>query len=364
MLVAVISSALAGAGVRRAVASHDPLKTTQLVGSLDYPSMFTFAADGRIFYSELFTGEIGVYDPSTGSKSTYHTVPGVCQDAGSRGLFGIALHPEFATNKTVFVHANRGASCDNELLKIVDRGEPVVLWTVPAGEHNGGRLKFGPDGKLYWSGGDGDDPSSATDPEDRRGKIWRFDVDGPDLNPTMVAIGVRNVFGFDFDAGNLWFSDNGNACNEEANVIEAPGSVVAGQARNYGWGPKATCDGQSPQNSNQDGADPVLPAWYYGPAQGATGVGFCKGCGLGAALEGRLLYFLFDNKELHALTLDGSTGVTSSEAVFTPPSTASRTRSSALPTAGSTTAPTRRSTSWEPRRARAARRSGRSPTPG
>ena len=124
------------------------------------------------------------------------------------------------------------------------------------------------------------------------------------LNPSTCsrvcafAYGIRNSFGFTFDpqTGNLWETENGPACNDELNRIVEGG--------NHAWGPSETCNGTPPQNTNQDGPAPrILPRSFYNPVIAPTGAAFCQGCGLGAAVEGRLLFGDWNRGEIHAVTL-------------------------------------------------------------
>ncbi len=111
--------------------------------------------------------------------------------------------------------------------------------------HNGGRIKFGPDGALYAVVGEHANAVNAQTVNRNTnlgGKVLRMTPDGgvPAGNPFpgsfVWAYGIRNSFGFTFDPtqGSFWLTDNGPSCNDEVNRI-----VKAG---NYGWGPQATCN--------------------------------------------------------------------------------------------------------------------------
>lgn len=100
--------------------------------------------------------------------------------------------------------------------------------------HNGGRIKFGPDGLLYIGTGDATDQQGAADPSKLNGKILRLRPDGgiPESNPfagsPVYSFGHRNVQGLGWDsAGRLWASELGPEKNDELNLVRAGG--------NYGW---------------------------------------------------------------------------------------------------------------------------------
>jgi glucose/arabinose dehydrogenase len=115
----------------------------------------------------------------------------------------------------------------------------VIFDKIPAdrgGAHNGGRLRFGPDGKLYVTTGSAkDSDNEAQNVAILEGKILRLNPDGsvPEDNPIpgspVYAVGLRNPYGIDFHpmTGQLYASDNGAKDHEELNLIHPGG--------NYGW---------------------------------------------------------------------------------------------------------------------------------
>lgn len=293
----------------------------QVVGNLNYPSNFTFAADGRIFYAERFSGRIRVFNPATGANSLFFTVPGICT-SGERGLFGVALDPSAGQSK-VYAYGTRNVSgtCRNQVLRIdsTHAGRVLrVLATSPPspGLHNGGRILFGPDRNLYVAIGDVGTPGNAQNLGNIAGKILRMTGTGgvPAGNPfsgsLVFAYGLRNVFGFDFDprTGRLWGPDNGAACNDEVNVIFS--------AHNYGWGPSASCSTppSAPTNTNRDGPNPIPPRLWTSQSDGPTGAAFCAACGLGTTSEGALFYGVF-NGEVRRVTLTADRLRATSQAV-------------------------------------------------
>jgi glucose/arabinose dehydrogenase len=163
------------------------------------------------------------------------TVPGVDAD-GEGGLLGLAVDPAAPTS----VYAYFTATDDNRVVRLplLDGalGDPVVVIDgIPkAGNHNGGRLTFGPDGMLYISTGDANESSRAQDLGSLGGKILRLAPDGsvPADNPfdgsPVFSYGHRNVQGLAFDDdGRLWASEFGQQTWDELNLVQA--------GNNYGW---------------------------------------------------------------------------------------------------------------------------------
>jgi glucose/arabinose dehydrogenase len=256
--------------------------------ALDFPAAFTPAPDAsRILFGERFTGRIKWLNPATGSTTPFFTVPSVAT-AGFQGLLGLALRPSYPSDARVWAFATRTVSgtATNQLLRIrADGSGFTVLRSLPTTElRNGGRIMFGPDGKLYVVVGDGDSPSKAQNLASLAGKVLRLNPDGtvPSDNPRagspIIGYGIRNSFGFAFDPqqGSIWLTDNGPHCNDELNL------VARLKLRNYGWGPSQTCSTPPPApfNTNQDGPDPVLPKLFLASPPALTGVAFCDGCGL------------------------------------------------------------------------------------
>ena len=290
---------------------------------LDVPAAFTFAPNGRIFYGERFTGEIRILTPSTGSNVHFHTIPNVVAD-GERGLLGIALHPDYPDRPFVYAYATRnvGGALRNQILRIRNSdgaaADVDVIFTsdvTPATNHNGGRILFGPDEKLYVVIGDGADPSNSQNLDKDAGKVLRLRAGGgaPAGNPfgasLVWAYGIRNSFGLGFDplTGRLWETENGPECNDEVNLIV--------KGRNYGWGPSADCP-----NTNQSGPDPVAPKRTYTPTIAPTGIAFCVSCGL-PGFHGDLFFAAWKDGKIRRAELTASRrGITSVSEAYDHPS--------------------------------------------
>ncbi len=294
-----------------ASASTLAIRAEPLATGLAFPAGFTFAPDGRLFYGERYTGEVRILDPATGFDSLFFTVPNLLT-TGEKGLLGLAIHPAYPSAPYVYAWVTRTVSGTPraQVLRIVDAGgsgsSMKAIWSgIVSEHHNGSRILFGPDGRLYVVTGDHADPANSQDLTNDYGKILRMTPGGgvPADNPfpgsRIWAYGIRNSAGFGFDpiTSELWETDNGPECNDELNRII--------KGRNYGWGPTQTCatPPEPPLNTNQDGPSPVLPKRHYTPPIAPTGLAFCNGCGLGADAENRLFFGDFNDGNIRKVTL-------------------------------------------------------------
>jgi glucose/arabinose dehydrogenase len=152
-------------------------------------------------------------------------VPGVAA-GGEGGLLGLAVSPRYARDR--YVYAYLTAASDNRIVRFRLGGQVrnVLTGLQKSGIHNGGRIHFGPDGKLYAGVGDAANTASAQDPQSRNGKILRMNADGSGAR--VWTLGHRNVQGFAWDrAGRMWASEFGQNARDEINLIR--------RGRNYGW---------------------------------------------------------------------------------------------------------------------------------
>ncbi|MEV0610017.1 PQQ-dependent sugar dehydrogenase [Polymorphospora rubra] len=237
--------------------------TTQLAFGLQRPTAIAAPDDGsdRLLITEK-AGRIRVYHPTTGLAATplLDITDRVAVSGNERGLLGIETAPDFAQSGALYLAYTAVPDGALTLSRFVLAGgaatEQVILTQSHAeyANHNGGEVKFGADGHLYWSLGDG---GSAGDPFDAGqrldtllGKIVRLDVSRscggqpycvPADNPfvgvagaraEIWAFGLRNPWRFSFDAqdGSLWIADVGQGTYEEIDHLPADGGGA-----NFGW---------------------------------------------------------------------------------------------------------------------------------
>jgi glucose/arabinose dehydrogenase len=264
-------------------ASQGPVFTTQdgvrfrvevVVSDLEIPWEMVFAPDGRLFVTER-PGRVRIIDLTGRTSQLALTLDDVFAE-GEGGLLGLALDPSFASNRLVYLYYSARTQTDRAVNRVVRYRESgnrlaervVLLDDIPANTiHDGGRIRFGPDGLLYVTTGDAATEQLAQDIASLAGKILRINPDGttPRGNPfssPVFSYGHRNPQGLDWHpaTGDLWESEHGNTGNDEINALDI--------GVNYGW-PRI--------EGNQTLAGLREPIVFFNPSVAPSGASFYRG---------------------------------------------------------------------------------------
>lgn len=239
---------------------------------LQAPRSIDISKEGRIFISEK-RGSIRVVDNGTLLTEPVGDIK--AENIGDAGLLGLTLHPNFTQNHLFYVYYtySNGTGLFNKVLMLKESNNRIIdsktiLDGIPGNDYrDGGRIKFGRDGKLYVSTGDASIPELSQDLNSLAGKILRINEDGtipqdnPFSNSAVYAYGFRNAQGLAWapNSGALYSSDQGGAGNDEINLISP--------AKNYGW-PHEEC------NSSGDDNRYTPPLVCFNPSLEPSGIAF------------------------------------------------------------------------------------------
>jgi glucose/arabinose dehydrogenase len=268
------------------------------VTGLASATAFAQAGDGRLFIAQQ-GGALRVVKAGTLLATSFVTLLSV-DASGERGLLGVALHPNFASNGFVYVYYTTTAGgAHNRISRFIAAGDVAVpgsesvLVELPplsaATNHNGGAIHFGIDGKLYVGVGDNANSDNAQSLSTPLGKLLRLNDDGtiPNDNPFFAtqsglgravwAYGLRNPFTFAVQpgSGRIHINDVGEATWEEINF------GVAGA--NYGWGRNS----EGPDNVTAGITGPLFTYKHSNAAPPGSGPG---GFFVGFAITGGTFY--------------------------------------------------------------------------
>ena len=247
---------------------------------------------GRLFFVRQ-TGQIMVWKNNVVLPTAFLDISSLIVAGGEQGLLGLAFHPDYRRNGLFYVNYTRNTDGATVVARYArsaadpDTANPLaekILMTIPQpfANHNGGALRFGPDGYLYIATGDG---GSSNDPENNAqnlanllGKILRIDVNAatgqlpydippdnpfvgssqPEVRTEIWAYGLRNPWRFSFDrvAGDLFIGDVGQNAREEIDFVRAGNAG----GMNFGW---RVMEGT--QCTNLPGDPPCDPSGYTPP---------------------------------------------------------------------------------------------------
>jgi len=204
-----------------------------LAENLIVPWAIDFLPSGELIFTER-EGKVSILDINKKEVKFVGNIK--VSEISESGLLGIAVDPEFNNNKFIYVYYTYedGNRVSRFILNERLENETILLDNIPnARFHDGGRIKFGPDGRLYITTGDATIPGSAQDLSSLAGKILRINKDGtiPEDNPFgnyVYSYGHRNPQGIAWDEkGELYASEHGPTRNDEVNIIV--------KGNNYGW---------------------------------------------------------------------------------------------------------------------------------
>lgn len=220
-------------------------QTTVITENLDTPWGIVFLPDKSMLVTER-PGRVRLITSNGNFQSEPAAVLHTAKEIGEGGLLGITLHPNFSTNNYVYLYYTYSGSGNDTFNRVVRmtyqnrqlEDEQIIVDKIPgSSNHNGGRIKFGPDGYLYITTGDAENPSQAQDINTLGGKILRVTdkgkpVSGNPFNNLVYSYGHRNPQGLDWDSsGQLWATEHGRSGAlsglDELNLIE--------KGKNYGW---------------------------------------------------------------------------------------------------------------------------------
>jgi aldose sugar dehydrogenase len=291
-------------------AGSTPIQVDTVVTGLEVPWSVSFLPGGDWLVTER-PGRIRIVRDGK-LLPTIAQVP-VARE-GEGGLLGAALHPSFADNRLFYIYftaQNGGRELNRverwKLSPDASRAEreQLILDGIPAAKyHDGGRLRFGPDGKLYIGTGDAREPQLSQKLSSLAGKLLRLEPDGaiPGDNPfpgsPVFALGIRNTQGFDWlDQRTLAVVDHGPSGelgrqgNDELSIVTA--------GANLGWPTIWGC---------QSGSRMSSPVLSFADATPPGGAAIYRGSAI-AEWKGDLLIGTLGSEHLHRVVLgaDGRT---------------------------------------------------------
>lgn len=276
------------------------LRVETVASNLEVVWSIAFAPDGRLFFTER-PGRIRVIENGRLQQQPVATI-GVATQTAEGGLMGLALDPKFQENGYIYIMYTYSGNDGffNRISRLTVKGstagdEKVLLDSIPGAViHDGGRLSFGPDGKLYATTGDAGNQDSAQNMNSLNGKILRINPDGsipgdnPFGNSPIYSYGHRNPEGLAWQPGTdrLYETEHGPVGFDEVNRIQA--------GKNYGW-PIIIGRGRSEKY-----VDPLL---VFDPAVAPAGAAFYSSDRI-PQWQGNLFFGTLRGRHLHRVIFD------------------------------------------------------------
>jgi aldose sugar dehydrogenase len=288
------------------VFDQDSFELAEIARDLYVPWSLVFTASNRMLVSERNGYIRQIVDGNLLPEPVFYFDEVASEGEG--GLMGLAVHPEYEQNSYIYAMLSYWQNGDMwiKVERLRDDGtmlvrDTVIIDTVRAAfNHDGGRIHFGPDGKLYISTGDASNGDLSQELTALEGKMLRLNDDGtiPDDNPIsdspIFSLGHRNSQGFDWhpQSGRLYATEHGPSGFDGPPGGDEINHISAGA--NYGW----------PGLSHDQQADwAVSPLITFTPAIAPSGARFYQGA-LFPALQDHLLVAGLRGAGLYELVID------------------------------------------------------------
>jgi glucose/arabinose dehydrogenase len=282
----------------------DEPRVETIATGLEVPWELAFLPDGRALITER-PGRVRLLERDLSLREEPVAEVDV-EEIGEGGLLGLAVDPQFERNGFVYIY--RTTSGGNEVARYRLEGDELSEQRVIAGGiaaaaiHDGGRIRFGPDGLLYFSTGDAGQDELAQDAGSLNGKILRMGPDqfrGDGGRPEVFTLGHRNPQGFDWQpgSGRMVEDEHGPDGDDEVNVLD--------RGQNYGW----------PLLRGDDGEEGfVPPVAFYPQSIAPSGATFVRR--RGSAWTGDYLIGALVGEQIRRVRIDENEQVTIDEPLF------------------------------------------------
>jgi glucose/arabinose dehydrogenase len=293
----VLAAAALVAGPAPVAEAKPTFKVTTVATGLTVPWDLTWIGDVMLFDERA--GRLWTKSPSARPQRVQIDLPALWTNGSEGGLLGLVADPDADRNKLFYTCQSTSVGGQphdvrvrrwklNDATHASAEGDPVITGLpIGSGRHNGCRLRFGPDGKLYVGTGDAAETNNAQSLSSLGGKVLRVNADGsiPTDNPFYAqggnaryvwTYGHRNVQGLAFRPGTdeLWNAEHGTRRDDEVNVNV--------KGANYGWQPGPGYDETEPMTNLKNFPDAVPARWSSGsPTVATSGVTFLEGSAWG-----------------------------------------------------------------------------------